>query len=71
MKYIELIGTLCAALGFLLLSENYLLYGFIFGILSCVALLPVLYKNKLIPLFYLQLFFASVNINGILNNIGL
>ena len=70
MLFLEIIGTLLAAIGFLFLSERLFLYGFILGLVSCTVLMPVLYKNKLIPLFCLQLFFLSANINGILNNIG-
>lgn len=70
MKTLEYLGTALAACGFLLLSENNMLLGFLLGLASCVALFPVLLKNKLIPLFLLQVFFTCVNINGILNNIG-
>lgn len=68
LKVMEIIGTICAATGFFLLSEGFYLVGFIIGIISCLWLFPVLLKNKLIPLFCLQLFFFAVNINGILNN---
>ena len=67
-KILEYLGTFYAATGFFLLSENMLIHGFGFGFLSCMCLIPVFLKNKLIPLFCLQVFFFSVNINGILNN---
>ncbi len=70
MKGLEIIGTSLAACGFLLLSENHLTEGFIFGLFSCFCLIPVFYKNDLLPLLALQAFFLCVNINGIINNIG-
>ena len=70
IQALELLGTVFAAIGFFALSEGAYIQGFIIGVLSCLCLLPVMLKNKLIPLFCLQLFFLAVNINGIYNNLG-
>lgn len=68
MVHFEIFGTLFAAIGFLLLSESYLLIGFIIGVFSCFCLIPIFYIAKFKYIFSLQLFFLTVNINGILNN---
>lgn len=69
MKSLELLGSILALSGFLLLSENHLAEGFIFGLFSCFCLIPLMYKNRLYALFLLQVVFLCGNINGILNNI--
>lgn len=68
LDFLEIIGTLFAAVGFFSLSQKRLKIGFILGTLSCLCLIPVFYINDLFSVFCLQLFFICVNINGIRNN---
>lgn len=67
MKALEYIGVFFAAIGFILLSEGYMIYGFIVGALDCLTLAYVFSKTKQWPFFSLQLFFLTVNINGLIN----
>ena len=69
MKALEILGTLLAASGFLLLSFGLLFQGFILGLFSCFCLLPVMKNKQLYYMLGLQLFFLLVNINGIFNNL--
>lgn len=66
---IDKLGNTLAACGFLIISFNYYLIGFIVGLISCILLLNYL-KNKreLKSFFYLQIFFLICNINGTINN---
>jgi len=68
MKYLEYIGVTLAAIGFLMLSIGILLYGFIFGFMSCLFLITYFKHFKMNGLLTLQIFFLFVNINGIYNN---
>jgi len=67
-KYLEYIGVIFAAIGFLLLSFGILELGFIFGFISCLFLISFFKMSKLKGLLALQIFFLFVNINGIYNN---
>ncbi len=68
MKWLEIFGTIFAAIGFGLLSMGLYKIGFILGFVSCSLLMPLFFKNKLYFLLTLQGYFAIMNIIGIWRN---
>ena len=68
MKWLEFIGVFLAAAGFGLLSIGLLKIGFLLGCLSVCLLIPVFYKEKLLFVVALQVYFGIMGFIGFINN---
>ena len=70
-KPLEYIGVGFAAVGFGMLANNMLLFGFVSGTLSCICLIPYFHVMGQKGLFSLQIYFLCANILGMYNNWGM